>query len=312
MLVHAGTQLPVTKTFSGKKQFYLSENGQHEITLPIYVGYEDRRRRASTLTIPIKQELEQSHPVEVELTINEDKISRWRCRPVGFDWCEAIDIANPWIGEEPSEHVENLQTLRRSIQTTVEKGAKLKAGVLSDEALAAAKAGFIEEGMRLIEDVLDEQPNDADGWNTKGLIHGMQEEHKAEAECYGKAAKLATDVLVYRGNYGVALHKIKKHVEAIEVMRDVLARNRNFTYLHSWLVDAFFALDDYVEMRKELERWHAHTQQKVLHNPDDVKALEEFVSTANRLGKYDEAEEARKQIRELKRDRNLLAGPGHG
>jgi len=321
VLVTAATQLPVTKTFSGKKQFYLSENGQREITLPIYIGYDDRRRigyddrrrRASTLTIPINQpRLQQSHPVEVELTINEDKISRWRCRPVGFGWCDAIDVANPWIGEEPSEQVENLQTQREAIRATVEKGAKPKVLALLDEALTAAKAGFKEEGMRLIEDVLDEHPDDASGWNIKGLIHGMRGEQMAEAECFGKATKLAPGRLVYRGNYGVSLHQIKRHAEAIDVMRDALARDRNLTYLHSWLADAFLALNNYDEMKKELERWHAHTRQETIHDPDDVKAWEEFALTATRLGKYDEAEEAREQIRELKRDRNLLTGPGHG
>jgi molecular chaperone DnaK (HSP70) len=116
VLVYAGTPLPVTKLFREKSQFYMSEDGQGEITVPIYIGYEDRRRRASTLTIPINQpRLQQSHPVEVELTINEDKISRWRFRLAGFDWCDAKDVANPWIGEEPTDHVENLQIQREEI-----------------------------------------------------------------------------------------------------------------------------------------------------------------------------------------------------
>jgi molecular chaperone DnaK len=313
VLVTAGTQLPVTKRFSGKDQFYLSENGQQQITVPIYVGYEDRRRRASTLTIPINQpRLQQSHPVEVELTINEDKISRWRFRPVGFNWCDAIDVANPWIGEEPSEQVENLQTQREAIRATVEKGTKPKMRALLDEALTAAKAGFTEEGMRLVEDVLDEHPDDATGWNIKGLIHGMRGEQKAEADGFKKASELAPSYMVYRGNYGVALHRIKKHTEAIEVMRDALACDPDLTYLHSWLADAFLALNNYDEMKRELERWHTHAQQETIRDPDNVKAWAEFALTATRLGKYDEAEEAREQLWELKRDRNLLASPGHG
>jgi molecular chaperone DnaK (HSP70) len=313
VLVHAGTQLPVTKTFSGKKQFYLSKNGQREITLPIYIGYDDRRRRASTLTIPIKQaRLQQSHPVEVELAINEDKISRWRCRPVGFGWCDAIDVANPWIGEEPSEQVENLQKQREVIRATLEKGAKPKVWALVEEALTVARAGLKEEGLQLIEDVLNDHKDDADGWNTKGLIHGMRDELEESALCYERAADLAPDKMVFRGNYGVALHRIKRHAEAVEVMRDALARDRALTYLHSWLAGAFSALNNHEEVKKELEQWHAYARQKTIRYPDDIQAWDEFALTATRLGRYDEAEEAFEQIRELKRDRNLLAGPGHG
>jgi hypothetical protein len=313
VLVHAGTQLPVTKTYNGRKQFYLSEDGQREITLPIFVGYDDRRRRASTLTIPIEQpRLRKSHPVEVELKIDENKISTWRCRPVGFDWCDAVDIANPWIGEEPSEEVEKLQCQREMIRANLEKGAKPTVGALLEEALAAAKAGFTEEGLLLVEDVLHEHPENAGGWNIKGLIHGMRTEYEHSATCYGNAANFAPDILVYRGNYGVALHRVKKHAEAVEVMRDALARDRQLTYLHSFLADAFIALNNHDEFKKELERWHIHTRQETIRNPDDVQAWAEFALTATRLGKYDEAEEAQEHIRHLKRDRNLLAGPAHG
>ena len=235
VLVHAGTQLPVTKTFSGGKQFYLSKAGQQEITVPIYVGHEEPRRRASTLTMDIKQpRLRQSHPVEVELTINEDKISRWRFRPAGFDWCDARDVANPWIGEEPSDQVEKLQAAGGDPGRRGGRG-KAEAPVLVAEALAAARAGFKEEGLRLIEDVLDEYPNDADAWNTKGLIHGMRGEPGESVKCYELASGLAPNDLVYRGNYGVALHRVERHAESVEVMRDALSRDRTLTYLHSWL-----------------------------------------------------------------------------
>ena len=313
MLVHAGTELPVTKTFSGKKQFYLSENGQREITLPILIGYDDRRRRASTLTIPIERpRLQKSHPVEVELTIDADKISHWRCCLIGFGWCEARDVANPWIGEEPSEQVEKLQTQREAIRATLEKGATPKVWALAEEALTAAKAGLKEEGLRLIEDVLNEYPDDAGGWNAKGLIHGMRSEPEESVHCYRRAADLTPDNVVFRGNYGVALHKTKRHAEAVEVMREALSRDRALTYLHSWLAEAFSALNDHDEVKKELERWHAHARQETIRYPDDVRVWDELALTATRLGKYDEAEEAREQVRELKRDRNLLAGPSHG
>ena len=249
VLIHAGTPLPVVKSFSGKKQFYLTEAGQREITLPIYVGYDDRCRRASTLTIPINERrLEKSHPVEVELTIDADKISRWRCRPAGFNWCEAIDVANPWIGQQFTEEVENLQTHREAIRATLGKGAMPQARALMDEAHLAAKAGLEEEGLRLIEDLLQEHPDDASGWNIKGLIHGLRGENEPQAFCYEKATLLAPDRHVFRGNYGVALHQNKRHAEAIVVMRETLSRDPKMTYLHSWLAHAFRAVNNTDEM----------------------------------------------------------------
>jgi hypothetical protein len=94
-------------------------------------------------------------------------------------------------------------------------------------------------------------------------------------------------------------------------MRDALSRNPDLTYLHSWLADTFLALDDREGVRKELERWHAHARRQTVQFPDDLEAWDELVFTATRLGEYDEAEEAKNHIRELKRDRNLLAGLGH-
>src|SRR5207249_4126531 len=107
-------------------------------------------------------------------------------------------------------------------------------------------------------------------------------------------------------------HRIKRHAEAVEVMRDALSRDRTLTYLHSWLADAFSALNERDEVKKELERWHAYSRQQTIRDSDDVQAWEELALTATRLGKYDEADEAREQIQELKRDRNLLASPSHG
>ena len=313
VLVHAGTQLPVTKSFTGKKQFYLSEDGQREVTLPIHIGYGDLRRRASTLTIPIKQpRLAKSHPVEVELTIDADKISRWRCRPAKFDWCEAIDVANPWIGHEPTEEVEELQAQRAAIRATLDKGTVPKVEVLAYEALLSAKAGFEEAGLRLVEDVLEVCPDDASVWNTKGLIYGIRGDRNAGAMCYAKATELAPNKMIYRGNYGTALHKINQHIEAIDMMRHALSRDPELTYLHGWLAEAFRALNKREEMQKELEHSHFHAQQAAARLPDDVKVLNELVRTATHLGRYDEAEEANEQIRELKRDGGLLSGPSHG
>ena len=313
VLIHAGTQLPITKSFSGKNQFYLSEDGQREVTLPIHIGYGELRRRASTLTIPIKQpRLAKSHPVEVELTIDADKISRWRCRPAKFDWCEAFDVANPWIGQELTEEVEKLQAQREEIKTSLENGSKLKAWVLLLEARYAANTGLDEEALRLVEDVIEANPDESDAWNMKGVIHGMRGEQLDEIVSYAKATELAPNNHMFSGNYGVALHGVKRHSEGIEMMRNALSRDPGLTHLHSWLAEAFRAIDNHDEMRKELERWHAHAQQQAAQSPDEIKVWEKLVTTATRLGRYDEAEMANEQIRDLKRDRNLLSGPSHG
>lgn len=198
------------------------------------------------------------------------------------------------------------------IRTDLEKGGRPKTAVLVQEAILTAKAGMRDEGLRLIEDVTNEHREDANAWNAKGLIHGMRREDEKQAECFGRASELAPNDLVFRGNYGVALHQTGKHAEAAEVMRDALSRDSELTYLHSWLADAFLSLNNPDEMKKELERWYGRARRQTLKFPEDEKAWEELVLTATRLGKYEEADEAREYIRELKRDRNLLAGPGHG
>jgi tetratricopeptide (TPR) repeat protein len=184
--------------------------------------------------------------------------------------------------------------------------------VLASEALAAAEAGYTDEGLRLAEDLLADYAFDATIWNIKGLIHGLRGEKEIEVDCFEKATKFAPSNSVLRGNYGVALHQVKKHAEAVEIMRDALARDRTLTYLHSWLAEAFFALNDLGEMQKEIEQWHIHNQQKAVQSPEDAAVWQELAVTATRLGKYDEAEGALERVRDLQKDRNLLAGPAHG
>jgi len=119
-LAMAGATLPFKKTFDNR--FFLSAAGQQELVLPIYVGYDaERRRLASTLTILIAQKnLPRSHPVEVELEIDADKLSRWRFRPKGYGWSDAHEVANPWIGQGESADVGLLLETREVIRAAID------------------------------------------------------------------------------------------------------------------------------------------------------------------------------------------------
>ena len=208
--------------------------------------------------------------------------------------------------------VEELQTQRAAIHASLVKGVVPNASVLLREAFAAAQADLNDEALRLVEDVVNEYPLDALGWFYKGLIHSCRSEDKAEAVCLAKATELDPNDMNYRGSYGTALYKLKRYSEAIIIMRQALSLQPKLTYLHSCLADAFMALNNYDEMQKELEHSHLHAIQKAARSPDDISAWEEVTRTATRLGNYDEAEKSDERIRELKRDRNLLASPSHG
>jgi molecular chaperone DnaK (HSP70)/cytochrome c-type biogenesis protein CcmH/NrfG len=309
-LVTAGEKLPYTKTFNRK--FFLSSAGQREIVVPIYIGHDSPRRLAETLTIPIPQQLPQSHPVEVELTIGTDKDSLWRFRPQGGDWLPAPLVANCWIGREPTEEVIQLQKTRETIRAAIDNDGRPHVRALADEALHAARAGFPEEGLALIEDVVADSPKNCTAWNIKAMIHGQRGEYQLSLESYTTACSLDPNNIVLKGNYGTALVRNKRHQEAVAVMREALSRDQSLTYLHWWLAEAFQALQNTEEMNKELERCHAHARRETVRRPEDVSAWEELRGAALRIGRYEDAEEANETIRELRRPRNLLAGAMHG
>jgi len=310
-LAHAGDGLPFKKTFD--QQFFLSYEGQDEIDVPIHIGYDaDSLRLASTLTFKFLQRLPQSNPVEVDLEIDTDKKSRWRFRPEGHDWTDVKEVGNPWIGREPTAEVIKLQETRQKIRALVDADQKPPVWMLADEALQAARAGYPEEGLALVEDLLASSPNSFYGWNVKGLIHGQRREDRQSLESYEKASALEPTNMVMRGNCGAALVRLKRPQQGVVIMREALSKDPSLTYLHSWLAEAFQALQNTEEMNKELARWHAHARQETIKLPDDVSAWEELRSAALRVGRYEEAEEATEAIRDLSRPRNLLAGAEHG
>ena len=312
IMIHAGEQLPYTKMFD--KHFYLSSAGQREIVVPIHIGYDAARRRlAETLTIKIAQDnLPQSHPIEVELKIGADKDSLWRFRPKGYSWTIAELVANCWIGREPTAEVKQLLETRKTIRAAMDKNARLPALTLELEALHAARAGFPEEGLAQIEDVIADSEKNSTAHNIKALIHAQRGEYQLSVESHKIASDLEPNNMVLRGNYGTALFEVKQYEAAVLVMREALSKDPSLTYLHAWLVNAFQALENTQEMSKELERWHAHAKLKAIRCPDNVSAWEEFRSVALRMGRYEDADEANERIGELRRPRNLLAGAKHG
>src|SRR5262249_55599148 len=163
--------------------------------------------------------------VEVELEIDIDKKSRWRFRPKGHDWTDAKEAANPWIGCEPTENVKKLQKTREGIRKAVDADLKPAVGLLADEALHAAPAGYPEEGLALIEDVLNANQKFFLGWHTKGLIQAQRAEFRQSLESYENAISLDPNNMVTRGNYGTTLVRLKRYQEAIAVMREALSKD---------------------------------------------------------------------------------------
>jgi predicted Zn-dependent protease len=199
-----------------------------------------------------------------------------------------------------------LQETRKKIRASVDTGQTIAVRLLADEALEVARAGYPEEGLVLVEELLASNPKFSTAWNTKGLIHYKRAEYQQALECYEKASLLEPSSMVIRGNCGTALMCLKRHQEAVLVMREALSKDSSLTYLHSWLVDAFQALGNIDEMTKELERWHAHAQLQTIRREDDVSAWEELRRVATRLGRYTEADEANEKIRQLSCSQNLI------
>lgn len=324
-LVDAGTLLPFPETGwqTIRNRFYVSHDNQSRMLIPIFTG---RARGCAypkvvdSRTFKLPEGLKQSHPVEVNLRVDEDKLTHWQFRVAGESaWSQAWSIDNPWIQLRPTDAIEELQAVRGKIRDLVDAGEQVPHKLRVDEAHRTMRAGYPEEAQVLIEEVLDQDPDNAEAWNIKGLILNMRDYNEASCECFAEACRCDDQTAVYRGNYGTALCDLEKYEESVEEMRAALSMGPHLRYLHQWLVIAFEKLEKPYELKKEKERWLEAARQRTSVEPESAAAWKELAVVCTRCGLYTDADAANRKVVELNRTRiyggspeDLLAGKAHG
>ncbi|MEX0774748.1 MAG: Hsp70 family protein [Phycisphaeraceae bacterium] len=325
VLVPAGTPLPFPELgwHEIANSFFIASEGQKRMLVPIFTGQVlsgEFPRIAISKLFDLPPGLPQSHPIQVNLRIDENKVVQCQFRPGGSTtWMEPWSISDPWIYVKPNNELETLRTTRAQIRDHLDHGRAVPLSLQNTEAHHALCAGDSQDALVLIEDVLTTELASAEAWNIKGLIHGRRGEAQACARCHEEAARLAPGRPVYRGNYGAALVNLGQHERAVVEMRAALSEDSSLRYLHSWLASAFEHLGQLEEARKELQRWLEAAQQMTVQYPEYAPAWRDLEMVCRRMGLYDQADEAQHRSMQLLRTRyyggspeELLAGKAHG
>ncbi|MCC6681907.1 MAG: Hsp70 family protein [Phycisphaeraceae bacterium] len=315
-LIPENTALPFPQTGFQPfpDRFVTSQDKQKRMLIPLCVGQTPDGvwpRVAASMSFDLPPDLPAGHPIEVCVRVNEDKLTELQFRPKGlFPWTDIWGIDDPWVRQLcGTDEQEQLLARRAQIRRQVEAHEPVAAWLRAEEARRAVSAGQQQEGLVLIENLLDDQPDDAAAWNIKGLIYSHLNNQQARCDCYGKAARLDPSNAVYCGNFGTALCDLGRYQEAVLKMREALAMDSTLRYLHSWLATAFEHLKQPDEVTKELNRWLEGARRQTGNQPESLEAWGDLEMVCRRLGHYDEADEAQRKIVHLSRTRHVGGSP---
>ncbi len=202
--------------------------------------------------------------------------------------------------------IEDLEVLARARKTTA-----------AEQRLAEAYAfaGRTEEAIALFQHILAREPTHREaresliallertGRSAEALAHAQQlaeahpQDPKAQARlgelllsndpekaarAFEHAVRFDPENLTYRTNLGVALLKLRRFPEAIEVFTGVLARDPNNYPAHAGLGTAYFELKDYAQAAREFA-W------VIEHRPEATVAYYFLAICYDRLREYERA-----------------------
>jgi tetratricopeptide (TPR) repeat protein len=208
--------------------------------------------------------------------------------------------------KEYARAIEDLEVLARARPTTA-ADARL--------AEAYALAGRIEDAIALFQKILAREPThrharesviallERTGRQAEALAHAqawaeasprdpraqtllgellLETDPEKAARALAEAARLEPENLTARANLGVALLKLRRFPEAIEVFTEVLARDPNHSSAHAGLGTAYFELKDYAQAAREFA-W------VVEHKPETAVAYYFLAICYDRLREYERA-----------------------
>lgn len=106
---------------------------------------------------------------------------------------------------------------------------------LRARAVAAHRAGRLDEAFPLYREHLRQTPSDAHAWTNLGALLRKRGQHDAAALCQRRAHALAPDDAAILGNLGNALHDSDALDEALEVRRALVAARPGAAEAHAML-----------------------------------------------------------------------------
>ena len=95
------------------------------------------------------------------------------------------------MGNQPKKDLNYLDYSKDAVEgNSVQTTFKFQEIPKSEKALKLKEEGKLKEALRIIDDALNENPNDFKNWNAKALILDSLSEYKKAIECFDNALKL--------------------------------------------------------------------------------------------------------------------------
>lgn len=298
----AGTPLPYPgedRVQLADETFYVARDDQPELVVPFYTA--NPPHLGGVVKVPVAPGTRQGAHVRIKLAVRADKTLRWWFSVDDGPDVEARFIADPWSADLPSPELRQLLDYRRGMRATVEAGGDVTTEARLEEATLAYRAGRLDEALERVGDVLEEDSASAEGWNLKGLITGLMGQRWVSLEAHRKAAEIDWGNAVYRGNYGCALFAAGQDEQAIGAIRSALDSNTELTYLYLWLGDVYRKRGDEDTALREFRRAETLAIGETRRWPRWREAWRRRVSAHRRLGRYEEADEAERQLNRIER-----------
>ena len=132
------------------------------------------------------------------------------------------------IDQEVTEEVKaQLEELKRALETLKILGIPLKAEDFRKRARAYYYEGKYELSLQDLNALTNIEPNDAEAWNSKGVVLTALDRKKEALECHEQALKLKPDLAEAWYNKGVVLDDLGRKEEALECYEQALKYKPN-------------------------------------------------------------------------------------
>lgn len=174
-----------------------------------------------------------------------------------------------------------------------------KAIDLIKQAITFHQQGDLMKAKPLYQSALDLSPNNFDGLQLMGLLHGQIEHYDASLKYFEKAFALKQDMPALLSNYALLLNKMGKYEEA-------LAMSDRLMGLKEVNPNGLFNRAIILRNLEKFEEAHHYIKQALTYAPTDIKIQIEYGLALDGLGQKDAAIRHFNQI--IKNHPNLESG----
>ena len=320
LLVPAGTRLPFPAGAKFERfadRFWLPKDGMTKVHFAVYAGGENNRRVAQTMTMSLPPATKRGEPVIIELHIDSNKVMGFRAYLATYPNAPLeLNLENPiamrMLSPAQRSALEERKRIceKRRVNPLYHTSENELINLANLERLADESLRGLEILQRLSERMRQRgQSIPAKAHNIMGLCYVDLGRLDKTLEHYQQATELDPSSSVYAGNYGHALIRQGRAVEAIPHLHRSISANKDGGVAHIILGDALRQIGREEEAIAEYRQGKRTLEEKLRTQPKDDHLLSWMGKVCRSLSEYDEANRCRLKIWQIKRADHLGAPP---